>query len=658
MPGRRRPAVRRRRRRRADHGPGHLLLRPALGHPARRRGHRRAHRHAGVRARGRRRAAGRAGQRLRPGRGHPARRRHDHPVRPRQPDVRGRRGRSWPPASRSPRSATAASRPARTCTSRCTPAACTPNRVNPMPWLTARGISLGGCCRPPGVRRGVQDGRVRTAARRHLVRAAVLVSWSSPPAAARRRRRAAAVATVRSWVDGAGPGTWAAMVLGGGGWSCWRRCPRSAVSVLLGVVAGFQAGVAVALAGGLLGGLAAFGLSRTTRPAGGRSARRPPDGGRGPAGGRPGVLGAAPRAADPGHAVRRRELRRGAHRRPARPLRPLDRARADPQHRGAGRRRGLGRRPRGAGDDVRRRGRRWSPSSCCPVWACSAGGAVARHPEASRPSPCRNSLPSTPPAPPTVRAASCRIGPPGMPGTACTIGASWSSPPTSCTLSLRRATAGHRVDPARRPPRAAGRRRASTAGPSIRPAGTCSTVQPPPEETNVQPAVGGGERDLAVDGHRRGERAGDVGQRGQPGLQDVGRRGSGAAGHQVQPVDGELVGLPQDDAEQRDPADDGHRERGVELLRLLGQVAGGGLAVAPQAREDLLAGGVAVRRDHPGVRRVDVRRGARAARAGGGDQVGHGGVVVPAAEVDADLVRPPAAAAGTAGSGRPSPPAR
>jgi uncharacterized membrane protein YdjX (TVP38/TMEM64 family) len=44
--------------------------------------------------------------------------------------------------------------------------------------------------------------------------------------------------------------------------------PRSAVSVLLGVVAGFQAGVAVALAGGLLGGLAAFGLSRSLgRPA-------------------------------------------------------------------------------------------------------------------------------------------------------------------------------------------------------------------------------------------------------------------------------------------------------------------------------------------------------------------------------------------------------
>jgi uncharacterized membrane protein YdjX (TVP38/TMEM64 family) len=44
--------------------------------------------------------------------------------------------------------------------------------------------------------------------------------------------------------------------------------PRSALSVLLGVVAGFWPGLAVALAGGLLGGLAAFGLSRALgRPA-------------------------------------------------------------------------------------------------------------------------------------------------------------------------------------------------------------------------------------------------------------------------------------------------------------------------------------------------------------------------------------------------------
>ncbi len=38
--------------------------------------------------------------------------------------------------------------------------------------------------------------------------------------------------------------------------------PRSAVSVLVGVVAGFWTGVAVAFAGGLLAAVAAFGLSR------------------------------------------------------------------------------------------------------------------------------------------------------------------------------------------------------------------------------------------------------------------------------------------------------------------------------------------------------------------------------------------------------------
>jgi len=83
-----------------------------------------------------------------------------------------------------------------------------------------------------------------------------------------------AVGSVRSWVDGAGPWAWAGMVL------CvalvlLAPVPRSAVSVLLGVVAGFQAGVAVALAGGLLGGLAAFGLSRSLgRPAVARLAGR------------------------------------------------------------------------------------------------------------------------------------------------------------------------------------------------------------------------------------------------------------------------------------------------------------------------------------------------------------------------------------------------
>jgi uncharacterized membrane protein YdjX (TVP38/TMEM64 family) len=75
------------------------------------------------------------------------------------------------------------------------------------------------------------------------------------------------VGAVRGWVDGAGAWAWTAMVVGLAV-VLLAPVPRSAVSVLLGVVAGFQAGLAVALAGGLLGGLAAFWLSRALgRPA-------------------------------------------------------------------------------------------------------------------------------------------------------------------------------------------------------------------------------------------------------------------------------------------------------------------------------------------------------------------------------------------------------
>ncbi|TQN43661.1 putative membrane protein YdjX (TVP38/TMEM64 family) [Blastococcus colisei] len=82
------------------------------------------------------------------------------------------------------------------------------------------------------------------------------------------------VASVRGWVDGAGPWGWAGIVLGVA-LVLLAPVPRSAVSVLLGLVAGFPAGLAVALAGGLLGGLAAFGLGRALgRPAVARLAGR------------------------------------------------------------------------------------------------------------------------------------------------------------------------------------------------------------------------------------------------------------------------------------------------------------------------------------------------------------------------------------------------
>ncbi|MCW2698499.1 MAG: hypothetical protein JWQ45_34 [Blastococcus sp.] len=70
------------------------------------------------------------------------------------------------------------------------------------------------------------------------------------------------VETVRSTADAAGGSGWAVLVVGLG-LLLLGPVPRSATSVLAGVVLGFGAGVLVALAGGLLGALGAFSLSRT-----------------------------------------------------------------------------------------------------------------------------------------------------------------------------------------------------------------------------------------------------------------------------------------------------------------------------------------------------------------------------------------------------------
>ena len=86
------------------------------------------------------------------------------------------------------------------------------------------------------------------------------------------------VEEARAWVDGAGRARWAAMVLALG-LVLLAPVPRTALSILVGLVAGFGPGLAVALAGALLAALAAFGLSRTlgrsavTRLAGARLAR-------------------------------------------------------------------------------------------------------------------------------------------------------------------------------------------------------------------------------------------------------------------------------------------------------------------------------------------------------------------------------------------------
>ncbi len=82
------------------------------------------------------------------------------------------------------------------------------------------------------------------------------------------------VAEVRGRLDDAG-GPGLAVLTGLVALLLLTPVPRTALSVLLGVVLGFWAGLAVAVTGGLLGGLAAFGLARVLgREAVGRLAGR------------------------------------------------------------------------------------------------------------------------------------------------------------------------------------------------------------------------------------------------------------------------------------------------------------------------------------------------------------------------------------------------
>jgi uncharacterized membrane protein YdjX (TVP38/TMEM64 family) len=102
---------------------------------------------------------------------------------------------------------------------------------------------------------------VTTAARGIWLRAAVLVLVLVAGVGAAVLLDLPDVATVRSWVDGAGGAGWAAMALVVA-LVLLAPVPRSAVSVLVGVVAGFWLGLGVAFAGGLLAAVCAFGLSR------------------------------------------------------------------------------------------------------------------------------------------------------------------------------------------------------------------------------------------------------------------------------------------------------------------------------------------------------------------------------------------------------------
>lgn len=100
-----------------------------------------------------------------------------------------------------------------------------------------------------------------TTARGIWLRAAILVLLLAAGVVAALSLDLPGVATVRTWIDGAGGAGVAAMVLAVT-LVLLAPVPRSAVSVLVGVVAGFATGVAVAFVSGLLAALTAFGLGR------------------------------------------------------------------------------------------------------------------------------------------------------------------------------------------------------------------------------------------------------------------------------------------------------------------------------------------------------------------------------------------------------------
>jgi uncharacterized membrane protein YdjX (TVP38/TMEM64 family) len=107
----------------------------------------------------------------------------------------------------------------------------------------------------------VQYRAVRTAPDSTWIRAGALLLLLAIGAVLAFTLELSEVNGVRVWLAGTGASGLVAMVLGVG-LVLLAPVPRSAVSVLVGVVAGFGPGLAVALSGAMLAGLVAFGLSR------------------------------------------------------------------------------------------------------------------------------------------------------------------------------------------------------------------------------------------------------------------------------------------------------------------------------------------------------------------------------------------------------------
>jgi LPXTG-motif cell wall-anchored protein len=104
-------------------------------------------------------------------------------------------------------------------------------------------------------------GIVRTAWERTWVRAGLLLLVVLAGGAVALTVDLPSVSAVRGWLDDAGQPGFVALALGVG-LALLAPVPRTALSVLLGLVAGFWTGLAVALGGAMLGGLTAFALSR------------------------------------------------------------------------------------------------------------------------------------------------------------------------------------------------------------------------------------------------------------------------------------------------------------------------------------------------------------------------------------------------------------
>ena len=93
------------------------------------------------------------------------------------------------------------------------------------------------------------------------VRAAVLVLVTGVAVLAAVTVDPPGVAEVRDWLERAGPAAWVLLVLGLA-LALVTPAPRSALSVVVGVVAGFWAGLLVVVLAAVLGGLAGYALSR------------------------------------------------------------------------------------------------------------------------------------------------------------------------------------------------------------------------------------------------------------------------------------------------------------------------------------------------------------------------------------------------------------